>query len=113
MFPKVFDVYNGIYIYKGLDVYNGVYIYKGLDVYKGSNVYKLSRHFSDPVTDHKKKSKKGRLVLIKQDGEFQTVREEETTQEDEMFLIFENGELVKDWSLSEVRARAWSRKSKD
>ncbi|XP_023333671.1 nicotinamide phosphoribosyltransferase [Eurytemora carolleeae] len=74
---------------------------KGIDVFK------------DPVTDHKKKSKKGRLVLIKQDGEFQTVREEETTQEDEMFLVFENGELVKDWSLSEVRARAWSRKSKD
>ena len=69
--------------------------------------------FSDPVTDHKKKSKKGRLVLIKQDGEFQTVREEETTQEDEMFLVYENGELVKNWSLSEVRARAWSRKTKD
>ena len=71
------------------------------------------RNFSDPVTDHKKKSKKGRLVLIKQDGEFQTVREEETTQEDEMFLVYENGELVKNWSLSEVRARAWSRKTKD
>ena len=107
MFPKVFDVFNGISINKGLDAY------KGIDVYKGSNVYKLTRRFSDPVTDHKKKSKKGRLVLIKQDGEFQTVREEETTQEDEMFLVFENGELVKDWSLSEVRARAWSRKSKD
>ena len=66
----------------------------------------------DPITDHKKKSKKGRLVLIKQDGEFQTVREEETNQEDEMFLVFENGELLKDWSLSEVRARAWSEKTK-
>ena len=52
-------------------------------------------YISDPVTDPGKKSKRGRLVLIKKEGEYQTVRQEETNQEDEMFTVFENGHLVK------------------
>ena len=47
------------------------------------------------MTDPGKKSKRGRLVLIKKEGEYQTVRQEETNQEDEMFTVFENGHLVK------------------
>jgi len=68
--------------------------------------------FKDPVTDPGKRSKRGTLVLIKQDGEYSTVREEETRQDDEMLTVFQNGELMKDWSLREIRARAWSTRTK-
>lgn len=63
--------------------------------------------FKDPVTDPGKRSKQGRLALIKRDGEYQTVRATpDTADNDEMVVVFENGVLLKDWSLSEIRARA-------
>jgi len=73
---------------------------KGVDVFK------------DPVTDPQKKSKRGRLVLVKQDGQYSTVKEQDTRQDDEMVTVFENGALLKEWSLKEVRSRAWSTRRK-
>jgi len=76
---------------------------------QGRQVYK------DPITDPGKKSKGGRLALVKADGEFTTISEDEARsrgQQDEMEVVFQNGELIKDWSLKEVRARAWKNATK-
>ena len=46
--------------------------------------------FKEPSTDPGKTSKKGRLVLVKEDGVFKTVRKEEMGpgQEDELVTVF-------------------------
>jgi len=69
----------------------------------------------DPITDPGKKSKAGRLALVKADGEYTTVSEADATkkgQDDEMYLVFEDGFLKKDWNLSDIRARAWKSATK-
>jgi nicotinamide phosphoribosyltransferase len=66
--------------------------------------------YKDPVTDPGKVSKKGRLDLIR-DG---TTREYLTypvgataaVQPSELVEVFRNGELLKEWTLSEVRSRS-------
>jgi len=55
--------------------------------------------------DPSKASKRGRLKLIRDDGTFRTVREDEPG-DDELVTVFENGELVKEWSFDEIRQRA-------
>lgn len=60
--------------------------------------------FKNPK-DASKASKRGRLKLVREDGEFRTVREE-APGEDELVTVFENGELVREWTFDEVRARA-------
>ena len=85
--------------------------------------------FKDPVTDHGKLSKKGRLTLeLDESGQFVT-RTEGTgdpekvsngslecitittiiatfSPQDQLVTVFENGELVKEHTFEEVRARA-------
>ncbi len=64
--------------------------------------------YKDPVTDPGKKSKRGRLDLIYQDGRYQTVP---ATPESAAFsvlgTVFENGQLLKVHTLEEIRQRAW------
>jgi len=75
--------------------------------------------FKDPVTDHAKASKRGRLTLARhrEYGTFKTVALPDgaveggaatsgPSWEDAMETIWENGELVRDWSFAEVRARS-------
>lgn len=63
--------------------------------------------FKDPVTDPGKKSKKGRLDLIRVNGGVKTVsREEAEGHEKVLKVVFENGKLVKDWTFEEVRANS-------
>jgi nicotinamide phosphoribosyltransferase len=63
--------------------------------------------FKDPITDDgTKKSAKGLLAVFKgKDGKYflkdQCTHEEENTGE--LKVVFEDGKLIKDWSLSEVR----------
>jgi len=63
----------------------------------------------NPITDPGKKSKKGRLQLIKEDGKFFT-QEYNPYHEDKDLLvpIFKNGKLLVDWTWDEVRERAHS-----
>lgn len=61
--------------------------------------------YKDPSTDHNKKSKKGRLKLIQENGEYKTVKESHPGN-DELIEIFRNGELLVDQSFSEIRKRA-------
>ncbi|HEX8289136.1 MAG TPA: nicotinate phosphoribosyltransferase [Pyrinomonadaceae bacterium] len=67
--------------------------------------------YKQPITDAGKNSKKGRLDLIKgETGEYQTVRlknaEMMSGENSQMRTVFENGELLIDESLDEVRQRA-------
>ena len=53
--------------------------------------------------------------MVKADGQFTTLRAEDAVargQEDELEVVFENGELKRDWTLKEVRARAWKNATK-
>lgn len=69
---------------------------------KGVNIFK------DPITDHGKISKKGRMTLeLDENGQFVTRTEGTGDPEKDLLVpVFENGELVKDYTFEEVRARA-------
>lgn len=65
----------------------------------------------DPITDHGKVSKAGRLALVKfvhEDGEeYRTMREEEIADmQNELALVFKNGKMLLDQTFSEIRERA-------
>lgn len=63
--------------------------------------------FKDPVTDHGKVSKKGRLALIKTNGGFKTVPKITTPLVDNVLqVVYENGCLRNTTTFTEVRARA-------
>jgi len=71
--------------------------------------------YKDPVTDPGKVSKKGRLDLIRNGttGEFLTypmgtypMGDAPSLQPSELVDVFRNGELIKEWTFEEVRARS-------
>jgi nicotinamide phosphoribosyltransferase len=65
--------------------------------------------FKDPITDQGKRSKKGRLTVAKNRlGEFQTIRVEELDENhvEVMETIWVNGQLLRDYTLDEIRERA-------
>jgi nicotinamide phosphoribosyltransferase len=60
----------------------------------------------NPVTDSGKRSKAGRLKLVRdQNGVFTTVSEDDP-REDELEVVFENGTIFKHHSLAKIRERA-------
>lgn len=62
--------------------------------------------FKSPVTDPGKKSKKGKLALIRDtEGVYKTVSNSDGSFDDQNLLlpVFRNGEILKDYSLAEVR----------
>lgn len=64
--------------------------------------------FKDPVTDPGKKSKKGRLDLVKIRDKFETIKMSENIdqcQNSELVTVFENGKLLKEYTLDEIRER--------
>ncbi len=60
----------------------------------------------DPVTDHGKRSKAGRLALVKHEDKFKTVRLEEAHGENLLVKVFENGELLVGYNFADIRERA-------
>jgi nicotinamide phosphoribosyltransferase len=65
----------------------------------------------DPVTDHKKKSHKGLVALIRNaEGEYETIDECTLPEEDASLLraVFCDGKVLVDQSLEEIRARVES-----
>lgn len=75
--------------------------------------------FKDPVTDHAKASKRGRLTLARhrEHGTFKTVALPDGAAagdtdalgqgwEDALETVWENGNLLRDWSFAEVRDRS-------
>ena len=63
--------------------------------------------FKNPVDDPSKKSKKGRLVLVKDGKRWKTVTDREKGErEDQLVTVFEDGNLAKEWGWEDVKARA-------
>jgi nicotinamide phosphoribosyltransferase len=64
--------------------------------------------FKDPITDPGKRSKQGRLDLIHDaNGSYATVRlaDERSLPDSAMVTVFENGEVLKEYTLDEIRRR--------
>lgn len=66
--------------------------------------------YKDPITGKSKKSKRGLLALVLDNGEYRTIN---TNKEDPndfggdiLVEVFRNGEMVKEWTFDEVRERA-------
>jgi nicotinamide phosphoribosyltransferase len=71
--------------------------------------------FKDPITDPGKKSKAGRLTLVRSrlTGEYSTVDFDkfldgkiDSEYEDVMVTVYENGKMFNETTLDQVRARA-------
>ncbi len=67
--------------------------------------------YKQPITDAGKNSKKGRLDLVLENGEYKTVRLENaetlSAENSQMRVVYENGELLIDDNLDEIRERTW------
>jgi nicotinamide phosphoribosyltransferase len=63
--------------------------------------------YKDPITDSGKRSKRGRLALVRaQDGQVATVREDELAGRDNVLrMVYRNGELLVNECFAEIRAR--------
>ena len=53
-----------------------------------------------------KTSKKGKLKLVDVEGEYQTIQEATDEVGDIMVKVFENGEILKEWTFEEIQERA-------
>jgi nicotinamide phosphoribosyltransferase len=63
--------------------------------------------FKQPVTDQGKKSKAGRLRLVKRDGQYLTLRESDASQEsDYLEEVFRNGEVIRRQSWNDICERS-------
>ncbi|XP_064096193.1 nicotinamide phosphoribosyltransferase-like [Macrobrachium nipponense] len=63
--------------------------------------------FKQPITDPGKHSKRGRLALLYKNGVYTTVKASDcTTEKDHLEIVYENGRLLKDFNLEEIRERA-------
>ena len=64
--------------------------------------------FKDPVTDKGKRSKKGRLAVVKDNIQaFKTIREQDLgNRENIMQTVYRNGDLIKTFTFDEVKANA-------
>jgi nicotinamide phosphoribosyltransferase len=59
--------------------------------------------YKDPVTDHGKQSKRGRLALIRENGKWETVSESGWAWANYLQPVFRDGELLRDQTFADVR----------
>jgi nicotinamide phosphoribosyltransferase len=62
--------------------------------------------YKQPVTDWGKESKKGRVTLYKNENGFFTDVEGSSDSQPVLETVFENGEIVKNYTFDEIRANA-------
>lgn len=62
--------------------------------------------YKDPVTDPGKRSKRGRLALLREGAGYRTVNRSDAPAGNVLVPVFRNGRLLVEWSLDDVRARA-------
>lgn len=63
--------------------------------------------YKDPITSVNKRSKKGRLALIKTDNTVTTIREDELTHQDNLLQdVFIDGKLLIEENLTQIRRRS-------
>ena len=65
--------------------------------------------YKNPVTDPGKRSKRGRLMLVRERGEWRTVKAGESSAPDELVNVFRDGKLLSECTLDQVRARVNSK----
>ncbi|WP_233141959.1 nicotinate phosphoribosyltransferase [Aggregatibacter actinomycetemcomitans] len=62
--------------------------------------------YKDPVTGAEKRSKKGRLALVRRNGEYLTLREEEVNKQENLLrTVYLNGKLLHIETLEQIRRR--------
>ncbi|WP_246832878.1 nicotinate phosphoribosyltransferase [Thalassospira sp. MCCC 1A01428] len=64
--------------------------------------------YKDPITDHAKHSKRGRLALVRENGKYVTVAADDAGDRDVLIPVYRNGKLLCDWTFAEIRERAAS-----
>lgn len=63
--------------------------------------------YKDPITDQGKRSKKGRLALIKENGQFKTVpKNAVSAEQNQLVSVYHNGQVLADYTLAQVRENA-------
>ena len=71
--------------------------------------------YKDPITDPGKRSKRGRLALVRRNESVQTVRADALngdgvdgvdSEENQLIKVFRNGEILIDWDFETIRQRA-------
>lgn len=62
--------------------------------------------YKDPITDQGKRSKRGRLALIREHGDYETASYDGNQWRDELLPVFRDGKLLRTWTFDEIRARA-------
>lgn len=75
------------------------FAFKSSAQYRNGQWYNI---FKDPI-DKSKRSKKGKLALIKENGKFKTVSQDEAGKRDLLIPVFRNGEMLKQYTFEEVR----------
>lgn len=63
--------------------------------------------YKDPITSVNKRSKRGRLALVRHQGSFMTIREDELAEQNNLLQdVFLNGELLVDDNFNTIRERS-------
>jgi nicotinamide phosphoribosyltransferase len=62
--------------------------------------------YKNPVTDPGKRSKAGRLALVREQAGLSTVRQEVAADRNLLVEVFRNGELLQEWDFEQIRQRA-------
>jgi nicotinamide phosphoribosyltransferase len=63
--------------------------------------------YKDPITDKGKKSKQGRLKLVRKSGAITTLTDGQGSEEDDLLVeVFNNGKVTKTFDFNEVRTEA-------
>lgn len=63
--------------------------------------------YKDPITSVSKRSKRGRLALVKRQGSYMTLREDELAEQNNLLQdVFLNGDLLIDDTLTAIRQRS-------
>jgi nicotinamide phosphoribosyltransferase len=63
--------------------------------------------YKNPVTDSGKKSKKGRLILTREKGHWETIRLNSNYDwADVLTPVWQNGQLLQDWTFDQIRYRS-------
>lgn len=67
---------------------------------------KATELYKDPATDPGKKSHKGLMKLVKQDGKYVTLDQQSSDAGGELITVFKDGKVTKEYTLQEIRERS-------
>lgn len=62
--------------------------------------------YKDPVGDHSKKSKRGRLALDGYNGVWKTIKHDDLRVRNRLELVFQNGKIMRNYGFKDIRERS-------